>query len=340
MLIDFHSHFIPGSFPELPQGIEEPAWPRLELDGQGHGTMFTGARKFRAFDDIYWDVPRRLAVMDAAGLDMQVISPLPETLSYWLDAAAAVVLTDAMNEACAAMVAQAPLRLKGFGAVALQNPEAAIRQVADVARMPGMVGIFVGSHVNGKSIASSEFHLVFAAAEKAGLLVFVHGIKPDILGKVAGPPLLEAVLGIPQENALALASFISTDILGKFPELKLVFSHGGGTIGAVIDRMTLVWEKFADMRVAIKIPPLEYARRFWYDTVVFSPEYLGYLIARLGADRIVAGTDGPTEIGQTNLRGFIAATGVDAADQERVGGGNALALFMKTPGIIAIKYMD
>jgi aminocarboxymuconate-semialdehyde decarboxylase len=329
MLIDFHSHFIPGAFPALPAGIEEPAWPRLELDGEGHGTMFVGARKFRAFDDIYWDVGRRLAVMDAAGLDMQAISPLPETLSYWLDARAAVVLTDAMNEACARMVAQAPQRLKGFGAVALQDPAAAMRQVADVAQMPGMVGIFVGSHVNGKSIASPEFHPVFEAAEKAGLLVFVHGIKPGILGKVEGPPLLEAILGIPQENTLALASFISTDILGKFPGLKLVFSHGGGTIGSVIDRMTLVWEKFPDMRTTIKIPPLEYARRFWYDTVVFSPEYLGYLVGRLGADRIVAGTDGPTEIGQTNLGGFIAATGINAADRKRIGGGNALGLFAR-----------
>ena len=330
MLIDFHSHFIPGSFPELPVGIEEPAWPRLVRDGEKEGTMFVGARKFRAFGDVYWNVSRRLAVMDAAGLDMQVMSPLPETLSYWLDAAAAAVLTDAMNEACAAMVAQAPQRLKGLGAVALQNIEVAIRQVSDVAQMPEMVGIFVGSHVNGKSIASPEFYPVFAAAEKAGLLVFVHGIKPGILGKVEGPPLLEAILGVPQENTLALASFISTDILGRFPGLKLVFSHGGGTIGSVIDRMTLVWEKFPDMRAVIKMPPIEYARRFWYDTVVFSPEYLGYLIERLGAERIVAGTDGPTEIGQTNLGGFIAATGAEKVDLERISGANALVLFKRS----------
>jgi aminocarboxymuconate-semialdehyde decarboxylase len=321
MLIDFHSHFIPGTFPALPAGIDEPAWPRMDPDG----TMFTGEKKFRVFDDVYWNVPKRLAAMDAAGLDMQVISQLPETLSYWLNPKAAVLLTDAMNETCAAMVAQSHGRMRGFGAVALQSPVEALRQVGDIKRL-GLCGIFVASHVNGTSIASAQFHPVLEAAEAAGLMIYVHGYKPGIANKVEGPPLMEAILGVPQENALALASFIATDILGKFPALKLVFAHGGGTFGAMLDRMTLVWEKFPDMRKFIKIPPLEYARRFWVDSVVFGPVYLRYLVERLGADRILAGTDGPTEIGQTNLAGFIAEACSNAADREKISSGTAAAL--------------
>lgn len=321
MLIDFHSHFIPGTFPALPAGLDEPAWPRMESDG----TMYTGDKKFRLFDDIYWNVEKRVAAMDAAGHDMQVISPLPETLSYWLNPKAAVLLTDAMNETCAAMVRQAPTRMRGFGAVALQTPAEALRQIADIKRL-GLSGIFVGSHVNGTSIASPQFHPVLEAAEAAGLIIFVHGYRPGIAQKVEGPPLMEAILGVPQENALALASFIATDILGKFPALKVVFAHGGGTFGALLDRMTLVWEKFPDMRKTIKIPPLEYARRFWVDSVVFGPIYLRYLTERLGAGRILAGTDGPTEIGQTNLPSFIAEACSNAADRADIGGNNAAAL--------------
>ncbi len=327
MIVDFHTHFIPPFFPDKPAGLEEPAWPALRPTADGAGaTMFVGDNRFRDFEAFYWDVEQRLAALDKAGVDVQVMSPLPELFSYWLAPEAGAVLTDAINRAGADMANRSGGRLKAMGIVALQDVERATQQVAEIASL-GLSGIFLGSHVNGTSIASERFYPVLAEAERHGLPVFVHGIKPGCLDRIEGPALMGAVVGVPYEGTMALAGFIATDIFARFPNLQIVFAHGGGMIGSVIDRMELVWRKFpAAMQGALKEPPTDYARRFWYDTVVFSPENLAYLASRFGAGRIIAGSDGPTEIGQTDLPGFVAATGLPEADRKAILGGNAARL--------------
>ena len=98
-------------------------------------------------------------------------------------------------------------------------------------------------------------------------------------------------------------------------------------IGSIIDRMDLVWEKFPDaMQRDLKVRPGEYARRFYFDTVVFAPEAVAYLAQRFGAQRIVAGTDGPTEIGQTDLENFVARAGLSQSENAAILGGNAAKL--------------
>ncbi|MDT3671257.1 MAG: amidohydrolase family protein [Aromatoleum sp.] len=325
MIIDFHTHFLPRAFPAQPAGIDEPAWPRMEATGDTTAKMYVGAREFRSFDDQYWNAERRIATLDRTGVDVQVMSPLPEILSYWLDPKAAEIITDAVNAYAAEMVAQAPKRLTALGVAALQNLPAAVRQL-ETMRAAGLAGVLVGSNVNGKSVASPEFEPFFAKAEELGLVVFVHGVRPAGVERMVGPALMGAVMGIPHENAMAIASFMMADVLGRFPGLKLVFSHGGGTVGSVIDRMTHVWEKFPAMRETLKTPPAEYARGFHYDTAVFSPDYLGYLVKRFGADRILAGSDGPTEIGQTDLAAFVADADVTGTARNDILGGNAARL--------------
>jgi aminocarboxymuconate-semialdehyde decarboxylase len=186
--------------------------------------------------------------------------------------------------------------------------------------------VHVGSHVNGISLADERFLPFLEAAEDCGLVVFVHGLKPGGTERLLGSPLMAPVFGVPHETTMTIGSLIMKDILGRFPRLKLVFAHGGGGIGAVLDRFELVWNKFEIMQVNGEISPLEYARRFYYDTVTFGPEYLGYLVSRLGAERFVAGTDGPTEIGQTDLPGFLGKAGLSEKQQHLIMHGNAAGL--------------
>lgn len=298
---------------------------RLAGDGAS-GTMYTGDKLFRDFGSYYWDIPARIAAMDRAGSQVQVISPLPELFSYWLDPQAGAILTDAMNTQCSEMVRASGGRLRGMGIVALQDVAHAVAQVGDIAAL-GLSAIFVGSHINGQSIAAETFHPFLAAAQSHALPVFVHGVRPTGLERIEGPGLMGAVLGIPYEGTMALGGFMATDVFASFPDLQLVFAHGGGMIGSVIDRMDLVWDKFpGPMQALLKQRPSEYARRFWYDTVVFSPRALRYVADRFGADRVIAGTDGPTEIGQADLPGFVAATGLPQAECDAILGGNAARL--------------
>jgi len=187
-------------------------------------------------------------------------------------------------------------------------------------------GVHLGTHVNGCSLADKRFYSVFEAAEDRGLVVLVHGIKPNGLDRLLGSPLMGPVLGVPHETTALIGSFIMTDVLGRFPKLKLVFSHGGGGIGAVLDRFDMVWHKFEVMQANGEFSPAEYAKRFYYDTVTFGSEYLGYLVRRLGAERFLAGTDGPTEIGQKNLPEFLASAGLSSKESELITHRNAIQL--------------
>jgi aminocarboxymuconate-semialdehyde decarboxylase len=293
-----------------------------KIDDQ-HSRMVIAGRQFRVFESFYWNHHERIARLDAEGIAVQVISPLPELLSYWLAPDAAEAITDFMNQFVSEMVDKAPTRFAGMGSVALQAPERAVRQLDVMRRALRLKGVHVGSHVNGVSIADERFYPFLEAAESLDLVVFVHGIKPGGASMMLGPPLMPAVVGVPHENAVAISSFIMTDILRRFPRLKLVFSHGGGTIGSVIDRFTAVWKEFEPMRRAVAISPEEYLRRFHYDTVVFGADYLAYLAKKVGASQLVAGTDGPVDFGQPRVPDLLGAAGVPHADRERIAHANA-----------------
>lgn len=322
-VIDFHTHIVPGRYPDRPASISEPNWPIMEKIDDLHSKMMIAGKQFRVFESFYWNPAERITRLDEVGVDVQVISPLPELLSYWLTADAAVVITDFMNEFVANMVATAPQRFAGMGSVALQDPPRAVHQLEFMRNSLGLKGVHVGSHVNGKSIASPEFYPLLEAAESLGVFVFVHGIKPGGADLMLGPPLMPAVLGVPQENAMVIASFIMTDILARFPKLKLVFSHGGGTIGAVIDRMNAVWKAFEPMRKAVSSPPEDYLRRFYYDTVVFGSDYLAYLLKKVGASQLIAGSDGPVDFGQPSIPDLLQAAAVPLNDRELIAHANA-----------------
>ena len=321
-IIDFHTHVVPNRYPDRPASIAEPNWPSMEKIDDHSSRMVIAGKQFRVFESFYWNVSERIKRLDEVGITLQVVSPLPELLSYWLSSDAAEMLTDFMNELITDLVRSAPTRFAGLGAVALQDPARAVRQLESIKSL-GLKGVHIGSHVNGVSIADEKFRAFYEAAEALDLVIFVHGIKPGGGSLMLGPPLMPAIVGVPQETAVAICSLIMTDILRRFPRLKLVFSHGGGTIGAVLDRFNAVWAGFDVMRKGLSMPPSEYIRRFHYDTVVFGADYLGYLAKLVGASQLVAGTDGPVDMGQPPISKFLVDAGLSASDQARVASGNA-----------------
>ena len=114
-VIDFHTHIVPGQYPGRPASCSEPSWPVMEkLDDQRSRMMIAG-KPFRTFESFYWNPDERLARLDEQGVALQVISPLPELLSYWLAADAAEPLTDFMNDFVAGMVRSGSDTLRRHG---------------------------------------------------------------------------------------------------------------------------------------------------------------------------------------------------------------------------------
>lgn len=295
LVVDAHAHIVPAHFPALASrpGRGAPGWPSLEPLGDGRGRMMIDGREFRTLDRAYFDLDARLALMDRERIDVQIVSPLPELLGYWLQADVAIELARLTHAAAAQACAAAPGRIAALGMLPLQDIDAAVAMVAEVAAA-GLCGVQVGSNVNGRSIADPVYDPVWTEITRHNLAVWVHGIRPAGTERLLGPALMVNVIGIPQDTASAIASFITTDVLARHPSLKLGFAHGGGSFGALLDRMDFVWREYPAMRKTSHLSPRETMRRFCFDTVTYSVPYLRYLIDAFGAETLLCGTDGPT----------------------------------------------
>jgi len=318
IVIDTHAHLVPQSFPDVPEGVDPRGWPQMVPLEDGRARMLIDGKEFRIFEPAYWDVAGRIRFMDSQGIALQVLSPLPELLGYWLEPATTASLADHTNRTIARAVASEPDRLAGLGMLPLQDIDRSLDLLRD-AHALGLRGFLVASNVNGKSIADAAFGPIYRELVRLDMAFFVHGYRPAGTDRLLGSPLLAPIIGVPQDCAAAIASFITTDIFGRHPGLKLGFVHGGGSFGAVLDRFNHVWHNFPELQKAVAVPPRDYVRRFYFDTVTFSIPYLTYLIEAFGPDALMAGTDGPTQIGQTGLREFVTnACGGDATSAEKI----------------------
>jgi len=252
----------------------------------------------------------------------QALSPMPELLSYWLPLDDARALVRFLNEQIAEMIARAPERFLGLGAVPLQDTEAAIAELEYLMGDLGFRGVEIASHVNGASIGEPRFEPFFAAAARLGACVFVHALRPAGQERIVGPFIEQAVC-FPGEIALAAASMITGGIAARHPTLRVGFSHGGGALPLLMHRLAHAWANIPKSREALPESPVAYARRFYYDALVFDPRTAGFLVEAYGASQVVLGSDYPFNMGDPDPLATLERSGLDAATVAAVTAGNA-----------------
>ena len=133
------------------------------------------------------------------------------------------------------------------------------------------------------------------------------------MDRLVGPAPLQQVLAYPTDVGLAAASAITGNLMLRRPRLRIAFSHGGGTLAALLPRLQQGWTVFPALADAIEVAPAEQARRMYYDTLVFDPAMLRMLVAAFGADRLMLGSDYPFNFHERAPVERVAAAGFDAA---------------------------
>jgi aminocarboxymuconate-semialdehyde decarboxylase len=262
----------------------------------GHRHVMIDGRNFRTVTEQCWDADTRLADMRKMSIDHQVLSPMPELLSYWMPASEAQVLLRDVNEQIAQVVREHPEAFSGLCAVPLQDVDLAIQELEYAMRTLGLAGVEIGTNVNGLPIGHPTLAPFFEAAAKLGAAIFVHPIRPAGMDRLVGPPALEQSVAFPGETGLAAASVITADLLGRYPGLRMAFSHGGGTLAMLLPRLAHARDAFPALRKTLPRPPLEHAREFFYDTLVYDRATLAHLIDVFGARQLMIGTDYPFAI--------------------------------------------
>jgi aminocarboxymuconate-semialdehyde decarboxylase len=308
--IDIHTHVIPASFPAYAGTHANLRWPQMQMAPDcRHATVMIAGKSFRTVTNECWDVDRRAEAMTRSGIGRQVLSPMPELLSYWLAAEDALALGRYVNATIAEMVARAPERFLALGTVPLQDPDLAAAELDRLMATGVFRGVEIGTNVNGVPIGDPRFEPFFAAAEALDAAIFVHALHPTGLERLVGPPVLAAVLAFPCETSFAIASLITGGVLLRHPRLRLAFSHGGGAFATVLPRLVQGWKSLPALANAIAVSPLEQARKLYYDTLVYDGPTLRFLVERFGVTQLCLGTDHPFDIQET-----APVAGLDALD--------------------------
>jgi aminocarboxymuconate-semialdehyde decarboxylase len=287
-----------------------------------HRHVMISGKVYRTVSDGSWSVPRRIEAMGEMRVARQVLSPMPELLSYWLPLEDARVLIRYLNEQIAGMVALAPDRFTGLGAVPLQDMDSALRELEFVLKSLKFAGVEIASHVNGVSIGDARFEPFFAAAEKMGAAIFVHALRPAGQDRIVGPFVEQAVC-FPGDIALAAASMITGGIGARHPKLRIAFSHGGGALGVLLPRLVHAWNVTPKAKEALSESPATIARRFFYDALVFDPLAVRFVIDSFGSSQICVGSDYPYAMADKDPLGTLEKAGLDASVLAAIRSGNA-----------------
>ncbi len=325
--IDVHAHVVPEHFPAY-LGAQVPAsWPStVAAPNQGglcHRHVMIAGKQYRTVSEKCWSTPRRLADLPGMGLTRQVISPMPELLSYWLEARDAQPLLRYLNEQTAAMAADSGGALLGLAAVPLQDLDLAIAELRHAVQALGLVGVELGSNVNGVPIGDPRFLPFFQACEAMDVPVFVHALKPTGMDRLVGPAPLQQVLAYPSDVGLAAASVITANLLLACPRLRIAFSHGGGTLAMLLPRLQQGWQVFPALRDQVREAPVDQARRLFFDTLVFDDATLRHLVERFGPGQLMLGSDHPFNFHDRRPAQRVEAAGFDDATVAALLHGNA-----------------
>jgi aminocarboxymuconate-semialdehyde decarboxylase len=276
------------------------------------------------------DTAVRLAAMDAQGIDVEALSINPWWYATDRDAAAEIIRIQ--NEALAGFRAANPERFTAFATAALQHPELAAEQVEHAVKKLGFRGVGVGGSVEGLELADPKFNPFWAKCEALGALVFLHPqgtSELDATGRLRGSGLLSNTIGNPLETTLALSHLIFEGTLDRHPGLRICAAHGGGYLPSYANRSDAVIRTFPHRVGPLpRKPPTAYLRdgQLFFDTIVFTPEALRHLIAEVGAEHVVMGTDYPFPWTSTEVELVMSTPGLTDAQRESILGGTAARL--------------
>lgn len=317
--IDFHTHAAPTGLPDFATALGDPRWPVFHAS-DGAGRLWINGAEVRTVPEQAWCAARRVEYMDSVGVDLHVMSPLPPLLVDWAAAAPAAEFCAHVNDGIAAMIAAAPTRLAGLAIVPLQDERRALTELERV-HAAGFRGVQIGTRAGDVELDHPSARGFFTRCAELGMTVFVH---PLILGdstpwttRISGFPLTFG-LGMTTDTAIAAGALILGGVTAELPDLKVCLAHGGGTFAWSLPRL----EKACEMTGSD--PIVDGMRNVYVDTVVYDRANLGYLLAKLGPERVLGGSDYPLPAADTSTEGSLAQLHPEVA--AAVAGGNAARL--------------
>ena len=320
--IDIHAHWYPTDWLRLIEKEGPAQGASLKRDGRRYH-ISTG-RVTNAFDESFVNLDERIVGMDRQKVGVQAMS-LTTPMVYWAPPAFGLALAQCYNDAVSAAHARHPARIFGLAMLPMQDPQLALRELERAAKLPGMRGLYLATHVNGIELDEKTFWPVYAKAEELGWTVFLHPM--DTIGPERTKKYyLKNLLGNPYDTGVAAAHLVFGGVLDAFPTLEVNLPHAGGPFPWLIGRLDHGTKVRAELK-HMRRPPSDYLRRFSYDTIGHDDRINLNLVRLVGADRVTLGSDYCFDMGLDDPVATVnrIATLSDA-ERAMILGGNAAKL--------------
>lgn len=320
-VIDVHTHMYPAAWVDAVDAAKDPDFhitPGPKRDFIERGTYFgTLSPSFQDYD-------LRLRKMDEAGVDVAILS-LSAPNVYFGTREISLRAARVANDDFAAAERKYGGRIRWMASLPFEHIDDALVELRR-AKALGAVGVCTLTNIKGVALTDPRFDPLWREIEAIGLPVFVHPTFPYVEGLDLSKHGLGNTIGFTTESSLCFARMIVEGWLDRFPKLQLVACHGGGALPYLIKRLDRMWEINVRDKREIQQPPSTYLRRIHFDAIVYDQATLEFLVAAVGHDRVLYGSDYPFPLG--DMKGVLAR--VDAlpdAQRDAVRSGNIVKIF-------------
>jgi aminocarboxymuconate-semialdehyde decarboxylase len=324
--VDVHSHVVSREAARFAAATFRPRDDPFSFHSDPRSNAWN-ERLARESAGLFHDAEARIGRMDAMGIDIQVLSPTPQQYYYWAEPELGARLARIQNENVAEIAGASPERFLGIATLPLQDADLALAELDYAIRFLGLTGVEIGTNVQGTDLDDDGFRPLWRELETRGIAVLLHphGFTE---GQRLAAYYLNNVVGNPMDTSIALSRMIFRGVFRDFPKLRVCAVHGGGFLPFYATRMDHAWSRRPESREFIDEAPSNYLRRIWFDTLVYEPAQLKWLIDRVGAGQVVLGTDFPFDMGMDDPVGMLdAVEGLEAHERDAIRGSNALELF-------------
>ncbi len=276
---------------------------------------------------------KRIAEMDAAGIDMQVLSLNSPGVEQSEPDDAVAIARDA-NDFLADVIQRNPTRFAGFASLPIQSPDKAAEELERCVRTLGFKGANINGHTRGRYLDDVDFAPILERAEALSAPVYLHPTvppKPVVDALYGGfSPAVSGIFaaggwGWHIDTAVHVLRMILGGVFDRHPKLQVVIGHLGEGIPSMLPRLN---KNLPPQVTKLERPVADYLRRnvhYTFGGFNFTPAFLNLLL-EVGVDRIMFSADYPY-CSMQELRSFLDHLPVSEADRERIAHGNAERLF-------------
>lgn len=259
-------------------------------------------------------VSERLEMMEKSGISMQVLS-VPSPNVFFLEGSAADRLARDVNEEFAEICRENPNKFRALASVTMQDTNLALRNLTHALDELKMDGVMLLTNIDGMSLDDARFEPFWEVANERDLLTYVHPTVPD--AEHLSDYALAIGVGFLGDTNLALARLSYSGVFERYPRIRWVFSHLGGTLPFMLPRLDNYYRQFPECRERAPRPPSEYIRGLLFDTASSHRPAMRCAVDTLGLGRLVFGSDYPHVPGGVEpFLNALDATG--ATDEELV----------------------